>query len=177
MEQSKWKSRLEVVTNVAVLLVAVTVLSALVWTYFQRSPKLQMQSGFQKGQSLPQLPTVSYGNSPQTLLIAMSTTCHYCSESLPFYKQLIKAQQQQSGRATHIVAVFPNSEGEVKQYVQRNQLNVDNVTDVNFKALNVSGTPAMLLVDKNGKVVDFWFGKLSSDDEQQVIKAVSEPKT
>lgn len=106
----------------------------------------------------------------------MSATCHYCKESLPFYKQLADAQQQ-SGRATHIVAIFPNSENDIKQYVQENQLHLETIAGVNFKALNISSTPTMLLVDRDGKILDFWVGKLSKNDEQQVIISTSEPKT
>ncbi|HEX8174114.1 MAG TPA: thioredoxin-like domain-containing protein [Pyrinomonadaceae bacterium] len=176
MEESKLKKYLEVTTNVAVLLVAVAVLSALAWGYFVHNQKPQFQSGFQRGQSFAQLPTVSYNSAPQTLLIAMSTTCHYCSESIPFYKQLAEAQQS-SGNAIHIVAVFPNSENEVKQYIQQSQLNVDTVAETDFKALNVAGTPTLLLIDKDGKILDFWVGKLSKDNEQQVIKAINGSKT
>jgi thioredoxin-related protein len=176
MEQAKWKHHLEVATNVAVLLAAMLLISTFVWNYLARTQKPKLQAGFQKGQSLTRLPAINYSSSPQTLLIAISTTCHYCKESLPFYKQLADAQQQR-GRATHIVALFPNSENDVQQYVQQNQLNLETIAGANFKALNISSTPTMLLVDKDGKILDFWVGKLSKNDEQQVIMSASEPKT
>jgi hypothetical protein len=176
LNQTKLKSYLEVATNIAVLLVALAVLSTFAWNYFGRNPTPQLQAGFQKGQPFAQVPGVSYSSSPQTLLIAMSTSCHYCTESLPFYKQLAEAQRT-SGRQTHVVAVFPNQEAEVRQYVQQNKLGLDTVAGVDLGALNISGTPTAVMIDDNGKVQDFWIGKLPEAQERQVIKAVSEPSS
>lgn len=174
LNQAKLKSYLEVVTNIAVLLVALAVLGTFAWNYFRRSPTPQLRAGFQMGQSFAQVPGVSYESSPQTLLIAMSTRCHYCTKSLPFYKQLIEAQRTNS-QATHVVAVFPNPEAEVRQYVQQNNLNLETIAGLDFGALNISGTSTAILIDNDGKVRDFWIGKLLQDQEQQVIKAVSKP--
>lgn len=175
MNQTKLKSYLEVATNIAVLLVALAVLSTFAWNYFGRSPAPQLQAGFQKGQTFAQVPGVSYNSSPQTLLIAMSTRCHYCIESLPFYKQLAAAQRT-SGRETHVVTIFPNQEAEVRQYVQQNKLDLETVAGVDLEALNISGTPTAVLIDGNGKIRDFWLGKLPQDKEQQIIKAVNAPE-
>lgn len=176
MNQSKLKSYLEVATNIAVLLVALAVLSTFAWNYFGRSPKPQLQAGFQKGQTFAQVPGVRYDRSPQTLLVAMSTRCHYCTESLPFYRQLAEAQRA-SGQETHVVAVFPNQEAEVRQYIQQNKLELETVAGVDLGALNISGTPTAVLIDGSGKIRDFWLGKLPQDQEQQVLKAVSEPNS
>ena len=105
----------------------------------------------------------------------MSTRCHYCAESLPFYKQLAEAQRT-GGRETHVVAVFPNPEAEVRQYVQQNNLDSETIAGVDFGALSISGTPAAVLIDEGGKIRDFRLGKLSQDEEQQIMKAVVEPK-
>jgi peroxiredoxin len=175
MNQAKLKSYLEVATNVAVLLVALVVSSVFAWNYFTRHSMPQLQTGFQKGQVFAQVPGINYHTSSQTLLIAMSTKCHYCTESVPFYQQLAEAQRA-SGKTTHVVAIFPNTEDEVKQYVQQNKLDLDTVADVNFGSLNIAGTPTTVLIDSSGKVRDFWVGKLPQEGEQQIIKAVSGQK-
>lgn len=70
-----------------------------------------------------------------------------------------------------IIAVFPNAESDVRQYAQQNQLQLETIAGADLKALNVRGTPTMILVDKNGKVLDFWVGKLSEDEKRQVTNA------
>lgn len=176
MEASKVKSYLEVMTNVAVLLVALVVLSAFSWSYFAQKSSPSLKDGLRKGKAMAQLPKLDYSSSSQTLLIAMSTQCHYCAESLPFYRQLVTTQQG-NGQATHIVAVFPNTDDEVRQYIEQNHLNIDAIGGVDFRALNISSTPIMVLIDKSGKIRDFWIGKLPESEEQQVVKAVGVPES
>jgi hypothetical protein len=101
----------------------------------------------------------------------MNIECHFCTESISFYNKL--AEPQQGVKAARIIAIFPNEEGEVKKYAQYNRLQLETISGVNFKALNISGTPTMILVDDSGKVVDFWIGKLSKDNEHQIIKTLA----
>lgn len=175
MDRTRLKGHLEVATNVAVLLVALVILSAFAWSYFVRHSTPQIEDGFQKGQVLASVPGINYGSASQTLLIAMSTKCHYCEESLPFYKQLAEAQRV-SDSGTQIIAVFPNAEEEVKQYLQQNEFDLESLSSVDFRALNISRTPTAVLIDSDGKVLDFWVGKLPSDVEQQVVRAVRQSK-
>lgn len=106
----------------------------------------------------------------------MSTKCSYCSESVPFYQQLAK-ENREDGTGTRIIAIFPETESEVKQYLKQKQLEIATVASINFKSFNIAGTPTMILVDNNGKVRDFWVGRLSKDGEQQIIRAISSQKT
>lgn len=172
MDDTKLKNYLEVTTNVAVVVVAIVVLSVFAWTFFNHYQKTQIQAGLQRGQKLDQLTVAINNNAAQTLLVAMSTTCHYCSESIPFYNQLIEIQHN-TNNPTAIIAVFPNSENEAKEYIRQNKLNITTVAaSIDFKSLHVTGTPTIILVDNSGKIRDFWVGKLSKDEEQQVIKAI-----
>ncbi len=172
MRQPKIKELLELVTNVAVLLAATAVLGALTWGYFMHKSSPSLEEGFQRGQILAAPPQVDYSGAAQTLLIAMNTNCHFCTESIPFYNELTKSQQARS-TTTRIIALFPNEANEVKHYLQQNHLQMEIATRVNFRALNVNGTPTVILVDKHGKIIDFWTGKLSNEIEQQVISAIN----
>lgn len=167
----KLKSYLEVITTVAVLLAAVAVVKTYLFSPTQKSAA-QLQSGLQKGATLEPLPGVDYGDSPQTLLIAMNTHCGFCKESIPFYNQL--AELQRNNKSTRAIAIFPNSEDEVRQYVKQQQLGLNAIATVDFNKLSLAGTPTMILVDKSGKVLDFWVGKLSTDAEQQVISEMKQ---
>jgi thioredoxin-related protein len=148
------------------------VLGAFAWSYFAAQPSPLPQVGLQKGKEFAVVPGVNYGDSPQTLLVAINTHCVYCEGSLPFYKQLIEANRR-AGNTTRIIAIFPNPEDEARQYVQQNQLGLDTLASVDLMSLNVAATPTMILVDSHGKVLDFWVGKLSEESELQVVRAVS----
>ncbi len=172
MERIKVKSALEIATNISVLLMALIVLGSFGWHHIVAKPKLQLQTGLQKGSILPQVSGVNYSAAQRTLVIAISSRCGYCSESIQFYKQLAEAQGV-SG-ITRILAMLPDGEDEAKQYLQQKQLDLKFISNVNFKDLNITATPTLVLVDKSGKILDFWIGKPSKDVEDQVLKAVSE---
>jgi hypothetical protein len=175
MKEAKIKNYLEIATNIAVLLAALGFLSTLSWSHFTGRAVPEPQSGFQTGQALPRLPQVDYSSSPQTVLIAMNTQCHFCTESISFYNDLARAQQGKD-KTTRIIAVFPNAESEVRQYVQQNQLQLETIAGADLKALNIRGTPTIILVNKSGKVLDFWVGKLSEDEKRQITNVLAASK-
>jgi hypothetical protein len=101
----------------------------------------------------------------------MSTQCIYCSESIPFYQQIIAAQRANVSLRT--AAIFPNTTDEVAQYAQQKQLNTQFIAGIDLSSINVSGTPTLILVDRNGKILNFWVGRLSEKGEQEVINATN----
>lgn len=172
MQRERWTKYIEVSSNVAVLVVAMALLGAIVSTRWARPGKAKFEDGLQRGQVLARLPSIEYGAAPQTLVLVLSTRCNYCKESLPFYKRLL-GEQQMGGQRTRMVAVFPNPKTEVEQYKEKNQLSVESVPELNYSTLNVTGTPTLILADSTGRVLDFWVGKLSKEEEQQVTEAVA----
>jgi thioredoxin-related protein len=168
----KIKTYLEIATNIAVLLAAVTVLSLFAWNYYQgRQIAAQLQPGLQKGMTLDSLPGLSYSNSPRTLLIAMNTQCSYCAASVSFYNQLAAVQKANSN--THVVALFPDSAAAVRTYVEQKQLSLETMGEIDLSKIRVAGTPTMILIDSTGKILDFWVGQLSADAEHRVIQSLS----
>lgn len=102
MNDPKLKNYLEATTNVAVILVAIVVLSAFAWNFLKRGQQMKIQAGLQRGQKLSELPIVTNDNATQTLLVAMNTSCHYCNESVPFYNQLAEIQHDANNKILEI---------------------------------------------------------------------------
>ncbi|MDQ3803897.1 MAG: thioredoxin family protein [Acidobacteriota bacterium] len=171
MNLSKLKNCLEVTTNLAVVLVSLVVLYTCAWAYFSGTSKPRPEAGLRRGSTIVTPPGLNSGGSPQILLVAMTTGCQFCTDSIPFYNQM-KAQQSNI-KGTRIVAVFPDSKDEVEKYVRQRQLNIESVAEVDFRLLGIPATPSLILLDGNGKVLDFWIGKLSGEDERQAVNAVS----
>lgn len=168
----KIKSYLEVSTNIAVLFVAIVALVFALNYYRAARSITQLQSGLHKEITLSPLTGVNYGDARQTLLIAMNTRCKYCIESVPFYNQLADLQRNNT-KAISVIAIFPNADDEVRQYVKQWRLAVPTIAAVDFQKLNLAGTPTMILVSNQGRILDFWIGKLSAEDEQQVIQRIN----
>jgi len=97
-----------------------------------------------------------------------------CEDSAPFYQRLI-AQQQQGGSNSTIVAVFPDTADTVKEVVQSEGLRVRALAGVPLERLKIAATPTLLVVDRNGTVLNAWIGMLSPRQELEVMRATTAP--
>jgi hypothetical protein len=73
VDQKSLKATLEVSTNVAVLLVAISALSLVAIFFFVGPRKPELTPGLEKGRFLGNLTNIDYPASEQTLPIALST--------------------------------------------------------------------------------------------------------
>lgn len=171
MNQVKFKSYLEMATNVAVLLVALVVLGNFVWIHFAKKPQPHLEGGLRRGEAFPILSEVPYDKSSQTLLLALSSKCEHCSESIPFFKQLLETNAA-NGDSTQIIAVFPETADEVMRYVSEQQLRVQTISSINLQTLKLLGTPSAVLISSEGKILNFWIGSPSKDAEKEILGAI-----
>ena len=130
--------KIELVANLAIVVVACLLMTVLVKNYFVT--ELREQASKSEGQPVSS-PTVSaldidWRQSKQTLLLAVSSTCHFCTESAPFYKQLAKGRG-----GTRVIAVLPQPIDEGRRYVEGLGVTVDEIKQAPLSSINVSGTP------------------------------------
>jgi hypothetical protein len=111
------------------------------------------------------LPGVDWGKSGRTLILAISTQCHFCTDSVPFFKRVEKERP----RDVRLLAVLPQPVEESRKYLDAAGVRVDEVRQASPQSIGVPGTPTLLLVDARGKVSDVWRGKLQPNDEEKVI--------
>ncbi len=108
---------------------------------------------------------VDWGANGRTLVLAISTGCHFCTDSAPFFQRISKTRPT----STKILAVLPQTVEESRKYLDQVGVRVDDVKQAPLDAIKVTGTPTLLLVDKAGTVTDVWIGKLSADGEAEVL--------
>ena len=70
------------------------------------------------------LKNVDWQSSEKSLVFAVSTTCHYCTESAGFYRKLVEECRQQH---VHTIAVLPQSPVEAKAYLDGEGVTVDEI--------------------------------------------------
>jgi hypothetical protein len=118
--------KLEVLANVAVLITAVVLCSVLIKKYVFTAPPNQAAAatqrsasnaatrrGIQRGTKIS-LPGVDWSQSDLTLVLALSTTCRFCTDSAPLYQKL----QQQRRPDVRVIAALPQSIEESKNYLR-----------------------------------------------------------
>jgi hypothetical protein len=162
---------IEVMANVAIILVAILLGIVLINRYLI-APRLPISESAVIRNQPPsnvkiRVDGVDWTRKNKTLVLAISSTCHFCTESAPFYRQLAGAHE-----STQLIAVLPQPVTEGRRYVSRLGLEVDDVVQAPLNSINVNGTPTLLLVNRDGDVTGTWVGRLPADQEAEVLTQV-----
>ena len=159
--------RIEIGANIAIIAVAALLGVVLIKNHLvaNRQEKTDpVEYGNQAKNTRISLPDVDWQENGQTLVLAVSSVCHFCTESGPFYRQLAKDH----GR-TRLLAVLPQSVEEGKRYFETLGVVVDQIKQSSLSAIDVRGTPTLMLVNSDGIVVNSWVGKLRAEQEAEVL--------
>jgi hypothetical protein len=114
------------------------------------------------------IPGIAFPQPRNSLLLVLSTTCHYCTDSLPFYRELAA----KSAGHVDLVAALPQPLPEAQAYLQQAAVPVAHVISPIPGAIGVAGTPTLLLVDRAGMVRDVWLGALDEKSQREVLSRV-----
>jgi hypothetical protein len=154
--------KVELAANVAIILAAVvfSVVAVMHYTTHLRQPQQ-----ISVGKKFP-LQNVNWQNNKKTIVFALSTNCHFCSESAGFYRELAR-QCRQDGVRT--VAVFPQKVDAAEAYLKNQGIELDEVRQASFSDVQIRATPTLLLVADGGVVRNVWIGKLPDNIESEVL--------
>jgi hypothetical protein len=162
--------KIELLANIAIIVVAILLGVVLVNRYLlPASPKAEAggDTRIKPGMKLS-LSGVDWSKADQTLLMVLSTNCHYCTESAPFYQRLA---QQKAGRTDlRLVAVLPQVISEAQKYLNEHGVTVDEIGQAPPLSVSAKATPTLIMVDRTGSVVDSWVGKLPPEKETEVLQ-------
>lgn len=123
------------------------------------------------GDSCDLIPSEDVRQSDRTLLLILHSQCKFCTESMPFYRQLMNDRGASPGVRFTVLMLDPLPKG--KAYVSANGLSADSVIRFPIDKTNrISGTPTLLALDASGIVIGVWIGKLSRDQEEQVERVI-----
>jgi thiol-disulfide isomerase/thioredoxin len=175
--------KLETLANVAVLITSVVLCSVLVKKYFfsptkpeapveaveSKSPASSAlrRSSIQAGTKIS-LPGIDWTKSTRTVVLALSTTCHFCSESAHFYQKL----QQEKPNGVRLVAVFAQPVEDSRDYLNKLGVSVSDLVQSSLGSVGVSATPTLLLIDNEGSITESWMGKLSDSEAAKVFAQI-----
>ena len=196
MENTKGKlaRALEIATNLSIIVVALVGTTVLIKNYLLRPnvpatsenkpvavdrsalrpqenprPDRPAPTGPATGTQIS-VPGVNWSDSEETVLLALSSRCHYCTESAPFYQKLTRELAAQKN--VRVVAVFPQEVGQGKKYLDDLNVPVTQVIQAQLDSLGVKGTPTLLIVDKSGTVRQSWVGRLTAERETEVLSRI-----
>jgi len=165
-ESSSLTKKIEVAANVAIIVVAIAGAAIFARNYWLKPAtpqRIELGAHFR-------LKDANWQASGKTLIFGISTTCHFCTESAGFYRQLT---QQCVERHVHTIAILPQPLDEDQGYLAKEGVSVDEIRRAPLGELQIVATPTLLLLDDKGVVRGAWFGKLSEKGEKDVLAKVS----
>jgi peroxiredoxin len=115
------------------------------------------------------LASITSSPSSRNVVLALSQSCHFCQDEMPFYRTLGESAR---GTKTHVYAVFPPAETASDQFLASRSVRVDGVASETLGALGVRGTPTVLVVDAKGKIERAWVGALNDAQKQELLQTV-----
>jgi peroxiredoxin len=159
--------KVEIAANIAIILVGIVV-GVLAIRHFAAGRS--ETNGISAGKKLA-LTGVGWQNNKRNIVFALSTNCHFCTESAQFYRELTAKCKRENIRT---IAVFPQKPSAVEAYLKNLSIQFDEVRELNLAEAGIAQTPTLLLVGDDGVVKKIWIGKLPANTEAEVfVKAAS----
>lgn len=163
----KFRQYLEIATNITVIVAVVGVGLLFYWSRASTKPMAPAI-----GTALPALPNYRWADHEETLVLAMRKGCHFCEDSMPFYRRL--TEMAESGKIVpHLIAVLPDNSDTTTNLLRTQHLDIDHISSFNLSLLKIRGTPALLLVNAQGRVKHVWMGELQSADQSTLLQEIT----
>ena len=176
MADTKPKSTLDTIANIAIIVVCVVACAVLINNFLasrrqQAGPGMPPQA--EKGETFAELQGAMPAGTEKALFVAVQPGCHFCNESMPFYKKLMD-HRNEKGSNVKVLAAVSSDEAKQPEMQKFSEAGVtpDGIVKVDFAKIKVPGTPTLLLVDNQGKVLDVWVGKLEPEKEEKVLASL-----
>ena len=135
------------------------------------TPKAAPSLGITTGSQLPKAELFNPTGKAASLILALSTECRFCTESLPFYQELTQLDPIRSGRVQLSIGSAQPID-EMRLYLKEHGLGVAYILGLRPTGLRIAGTPTIVLADSRGLVLNVWRGLLNRDRQKDVVGAV-----
>jgi hypothetical protein len=160
--------RIEIGANIAIVVAACLLIALCTKSLLRRSPDSPQAIAVGARLSLDNVTWQANRN----VVLAISTTCHFCNESASFYRDLVSECRR---RNVPTIALLPQPVAESESYLQERQILVDDVRQAQLPDVQIYATPTVLIVDRRGIVQRAWVGKLPPERENEILSKLRQP--
>jgi hypothetical protein len=159
----------DALVNVVIVITCTAVLATIVQQRYRAPSASRPAQPFKIGTKADALAGVRYDSTSATLVLYLNSGCHFCAESLPFYRTLVDwAKTDGVGGHLSLVAVSAEPEPQFVKYLDQNQLRIARVLS---RPSATVPTPTLVLVDKRGLIAGVWVGRQTAEGERSVRDA------
>jgi hypothetical protein len=172
----KVASKLEAAANIVVIVAAVTCAAIWIQNYRQGGQSSRQAKVYSPGQTIPSIDGLPLADVDSSFVLYVSSSCHFCTESMEFYRNMMEARNS-SGARIQVAVLAREPLDSLKAYLGKNGFRPDRMISLAVDTpVELSLTPAMLQVYRTGKVERSWTGKLTDSAERQVLRILESAK-
>ena len=111
--------------------------------------------------------------SELSLVVVVRSDCHFCVESLPFYRELDRRHKIHPGQfSLYVVSNEPVEK--LRAFVDNSSMSPDGIATVDFSNIGIPGTPTVAVIDKTGMVKRIFFGKLGDSASRELLALIDD---
>jgi peroxiredoxin len=161
-------SILEKTANIFVIVAC----GVVVWQFGYRAihgSATQWQHAVEPGYRIQDSAALDLNSAPRTMLILTSHTCQFCVASTPFYRKAADAARR---RGIRVIAVTWEDPAENRKFLESNGITVDRVLSGAATGVRVKGVPSLILVRRDGVVIDSWAGQARGESSERMVLQV-----
>jgi peroxiredoxin len=114
------------------------------------------------------VPAAWYAGAPHTLILFARASCAACEKAQPFLKEIVGHMR---GHGTSLMAHPPAPPADDKKFADSLGL-TDDAVMVTTPGLRVRATPTIVLVDRQGRIVNAWEGAGKIDTRLAIRAAI-----
>ena len=160
-------SFLEKCANTFLMVACVVVVGEFAYRHVKSSPIPRL---FNPGQRVEAKPALNLPGTSRTLIVATSSTCQFCLASMPVYRNVVDAARRAGAQ---VVAVCGEAPEVNRAYLSSNGISADRALSQPDSRVLVSQVPSLILVRRDGTVVDSWSGQADSAIEKAALQSLA----
>ena len=158
-----FKDKLEIVTNVLIIAVLL-----LIGGTYLKSRYTHTATELSIGDKIDAPRGYAWRDHNPTLVVAVRKGCIYCERSYPLYRQLDGLEHDNHLKA-HMLVVMPDDPATGAALLSSEHITSQSITNMPLSGIKVSGTPTLLLVDANGRLLQSWAGELDASKAEALV--------
>jgi len=168
-------SKLEKATYVSLILMSIVSMSLLLERRLRPARRPDALTSLDRlvGKAV-EFPTAPWGRSPINVVLHISSTCHFCNESTPLYRELSRLRATAPNIVLYVVTRDPLAT--MKQYLADRLIETDGIFQTDSPPQGILATPTILLVNSHGVIRRVFLGKLDGNREKDFFAAVKDQK-
>jgi len=163
--------RVAIGTSVVLLAVFAATLGTLAWPRVTGALGVEPpapEPAYRTGTAID-TPKEWYQGAPFTLLVFARASCGACQKAQPFFKRLVN----DIGAGIRVVLVTSAGEADEDAYYARGLGLETNAIRTAVPGLSVRVTPTLVLVDRQGTILDAWEGVGPPEKQSQIAQSLT----